>query len=387
MPAKAQSDFIELNGGYKGSLYTYRDYLNDHYLSSRIFFEFQKDNYDTLAVLLPRYKNRLGYNYYMMMAGFLQMEHDPYAFNYLDSAFQRGAAPICIQRNIPGFKEEELQQRFLRNTMRAYNAVIIARTDSLLEQDQLYRKEIRKLAGYEAVYKTNYVVDMPPKNWLEKLDVTKRRQIDSLLSLQKEIDYSNQRLLADMASAGKFPRAKKVGLNYCYRNAPDPFQIYAHYFSYSDVAIAGVPFVKNDMRMCTYQLEDWGRIENYLQAIYYRDFEGFREFYFLKINKGEIDKFESALALNQMVVVMVLRKNAKLELSCSDSAVFEQLKNLLLHFSKYIADETEENSRGDNQTELREKIKRENIVFVPNSSLPPDKVEFRLVELSEGKGK
>ena len=387
MPAKTQTDFIELNGGYKGSLYTYRDYLNDHYLSSRIFFEFQKDNYDTIAVLLPRYKNRFGYNYYMMMAGFLHMEHDPYAFNYLDSAFQRGAAPICIQRNIPGFKEEELQERFLKQTMRAYNATIIARTDSLLEQDQLYRKEIRKLADYKPIYKNNYVVDMPPKSWLEGLDATKRRQIDSLLSLQKEIDNSNQMLLAEMAAAGKFPRVKRVGLNYCYRNAPDPFQIYAHYFSYSDVAIAGVPLVKNDMRMCTYQLEDWGRIENYLQAIYYRDFVGFREFYFLKINKGEVDKFESALAFNQMVVVMVLRKNARLELSCSDSAVFEQLKNLLLHFSKYIADETEENSKGDNQTELREKIKKENIVFVPNSSLPPDKVEFRLVELSESKGK
>lgn len=379
----AQQDFMELNGGFKGELYTYTHYLNDKLYAQKMYAALEKNNYDTLAKYLPRYKNRLGYEYYVFMAGLLKMENDPYAYAYLDTAFQRGLAPACVTNYLKGFKEQELQKHFLANTMKAFDAGLIRQLDSLQRQDQLYRLQVRNLLGIGLNGTTDLSNDIPSRTAIQKYAPDKLAVIDTLMRKQQAIDFSSSKFILSMTKNNGFPTATKIGTSYCYKKAIDPYQMVMRTLTQFNNTTSLFTLPKYISKFCLYQEEDWSRVEQMLKAFFAAPTEAYRTFSFLKISDNQVDKFESALALNQMAEAMVLRGDCKLEIRGSNNAVLQSLKERLLYHAKYVV-LPESPWYANTKFEIKPRWPEEkDIVAIPNSSLPPNVVEFRFVYWQE----
>ncbi len=367
----------------QSEIYSYRQYLKDQKLEGEILSAFKIEKYDSVQAKLMRYRNRLGYNYYRMMAALLKVENDPYYKLYLDTAFSRGMETPCIGTLKKYFDETELNERKQKNYLHAYDRALAITIDSMCRLDQQYRKHILDLRGpskFKQFAKTNDSL-APAQKLEEKIRIDKK--VDSLMALQDPIDKSNQALLFKIINRDGWPSTKKIGRNYCTRMAPDPWMIVVHIKDPAENKKVQMQLATLLTELCEKNEQDWVIVETMIWSIHTRYRKEFSELSFIKIKNGKLDTTASFISLKQMAEAVVKNSTEQMEIKCKDKAVFEQIITELKKLGAQVEMGYLNHLYKSEGWPMPHAPLDADFVFVPDDSMAPDKVEFRFVVLRE----
>jgi len=304
--------------------YSYREYLNDKELLDKFDDYLENNKIDSFKISFNSYKYRLGYTYYKYKTILASFNSDPDQLKHLDSAFMRGMTPVCIDIYLNKFDSAKVYKSFKQNYLNSYNLELISLLDSIKYKDQQYRLLM------DVEYKKNPKLlanKLKNSSDTSKKNITNRDQarVDSLWQLQNLADSINHIQLKKIISNYGWPGAKLIGDFYCMRRAPDVSLLFIHLGNTKrDYQISTL---KKVIELCKKQEDTWQTPELMIFGIHTKFSDDFSEFSFLEIKNNHLNEEKSFFSIYNMSK-MLKTSNPKIEIKCSKTFLFNELKNL-----------------------------------------------------------
>jgi hypothetical protein len=340
---------------FYGQNYSYRTYLNDGEIAGTIKQNF---NVDTIQKYIGQFHDRLGYQYYLYQSVLKNQKDKKVAIKYLDTAFARGLDTLCVAPLIHQiFGDSVINKSHAQNFLKAYDLKLMKRLDSLVEQDQKYRK----------------------------LAFVKGKRVtisDSIKVEWKLTDSLNLVFLKALIKKEGYPTASKVGYDFCmFGHRTNPELIIRHLGTNErDYQIA---LLKQVVELCLKNEEHWQKIEGLQFNLHFRFSNSYSEFTTLYYKGKSLDVEESLFSLSQMANVLQSPFQT-VNIKCASARTFNELKAALLELNWSIP-------LPPNQEELakllgiepRKKMLESQVVFEKDKSIRFGKVYYKIVELKK----
>ena len=352
-------------------IYNYQDYLNDKKLEITLKRNIEIDNYDSLKINFKEYKNKLGFFIYEVKA--LLDTNKSAKLTYLDSAFMKGLTPLCLPIKFKDADSLTLNKSFKENYLKSYNIKLINIIDSIHYRDQYYRQLIA-LENREksSASKMNTTINENVKS----IQPNKKNKIKMLEELQRKTDSSNFVKLNEIITIYGWPSACKVGVYYCQRPAASVISILSNIDNSKINYLIGHMY--NVINLCEKQEESWEVPEYLISKVNQRYRDDFHEFYFLKINKGNINLSDSYFSIYNMTIDLMCHPKEKIILKCKSYDIFEKIKNeMLLISDKHSFDALYIKDLRSVNYPIPEKINTNSIEFIESLDTDSNKVYYK----------
>lgn len=361
--------------------YTYRQYQKDLELQGKIEGFLTKGQLDSAQYYFKHYQNRLGYTYYRLTATIFQDKDDVIARAYLDSAFRRGMTPACLGKHKKSFDSVYVKESYAKNFLKGFDIQMINSLDSMTKLDQLYRKQMMSPEDIKNFKQFKKLESVTETRKVAVEDLKKKQLKDSLSKLQLAIDSTNQDFLFNMVRTKGWPSAKLIGRIYCQRSAPNPWLIIVHISDLDKNRKMQTEVMKDLIPLCEKNEEDWSSIEQYMWSIHNRSRKDFHEFSFITIHHDTLDREASYFSALQMAESVVKNSTERMEISCRNYALFEQLRDYLIELGAQVNLKGLEHIYKMEGWPLPQHPTKANFVFVPGPDLLESQVQFRFVPL------
>ena len=351
--------------------YKYSDYLNDKDVEKKLKRNIQNNNYDSLSINFKQYKNNLGFFIYEVKA--LLDTNKRNKVKFLDSAFMKGLTPLCLPSNFKEIDSLTINKSFKTNYLKSYNIKLINIIDSIHYRDQYYRQLIAK------ENKNKLSESKKNTNLNENINTFQpniKSKIKKLEQLQQKTDSSNFIKLNEIITEFGWPSASKVGVYYCQRPAADVTTIL------SNIDQSKLNFLIDNMykiiKLCENQEESWQVPEWLIHKINSTFRDTFHEFYFIKIENGNLNVADSYFSIYNMTLDLMCHPKVKLTIKCRSYDLFEKIKNEMTLISnnhtfdaRYIKDLKSVNMS------IPEKIDINSIEFSESGDIDLNKVYYK----------
>jgi hypothetical protein len=340
--------YLSVSGLY-GQNYTFRTYLNDNEITGTIKQHFTTD---TIRKYIGHFHDRLGYQYYLYQSALKYSESKTASLSYLDSAFARGLDTICIPPLIKQmFGQGVINTSRSVHFLTAYDIKLKRQLDSLKKEDQRYR---------QLAYKKG-----------QRKPVT-----DSIMALWKLSDSSNVVFLKTLIKKDGYPSARKIGYNFCaFGNNTDPELIIQHLGTKErDFQIE---ILKKVVELCLKNEENWDKISALQFNLHFRFCDSYSEFTFLHFNDHKLDNDNSLFSIMEMV--KFLRTPFKnIYIKCSSERTFTELKAAMFEINESLPLPPNMEDFAKVGLPIQKKITQDQFVFVMDTSLPNDKIHYKI---------
>ncbi len=250
--------------------YTYQTYLKDEKLQGIFFNQIAESKFSDAQKTYTKYQNKIGFYPHYMKAILQHQKGDTNYLSSLTKAFRQGYDMKFLGKDYSFNPHDSLKltKRFKENYLQDFDKATILQIDSLIKQDQFYRKQTNCLNP---------------------------RMYDSLMRLQTKIDETNQLFLENYITTKGFPTALKIGDYFLGITPLDPYVILAH-MGTSKRAIQ-LNILKTNYQMCLQQKESWEKLSTLVFNLHHRFRNEYSEFSGLFIQNNQVDYDKSLFSL------------------------------------------------------------------------------------------
>jgi hypothetical protein len=350
------------NGALLSQNYDYAKFFAEKKLEGKILLSKKKNNFDSVDYYLSKYENRLGYFYHYYKALVENHKGSAVQMKYLDTAFRKGMAIHCMGDDYSLFNSDAVYKSHALNFLKDYDEDYILQLQRMDYQDQKYRPTI------------NAYVNKP-----ESKKEQKKKDIDSLWSLQNKLDSINFRRLKQLISEKGWPSAKLIGITQCdgYK-APLPDVLVIH------MGIGErkyqVEILKRVIQLCLTNEESWHTAEFMVFNIYQRSRRQFNEFLLLETENNKVNEEKSFFALYQMSETLIKKPAEIIELKCKDVALFNDIERCMLKVNTQIQISGLQDLYAELGRTRPEHLNESRFRFIEDKELEENAVLFRYVE-------
>lgn len=358
--------------------YSYQDFRNDHFVLFKAERLLREYKIDSVKMILPSYKNRLGFKYYQYKALVANFDSDSLQYKYLDSAFMRGMTPLCIDKYLYKFDSTRVNTSFKQNYLKAYDLRLINVIDSIHYKDQEYRQQLVievKKKEQKSTKQTSKPLD--ESDFINLNVQMKDQRIDSLKKLVHSTDSTNLIKLKEIINEYGWPGAKLVGEYYCQRPAPDVTMFFIHLGNTQrEYQIANL---KEVIELCKKQEEDWDNAQSLLFGIHTKFSREFSEFSFLFFENNHLDTVESYFSVYKMTEILMQSSTKKIEIKCANEIVYNELKQFMIRTCKIIPINKKQNSIMEELGYPIAKVLDESsFLFIESPELAPNSIQYKM---------